>query len=341
MASIMDFNSKRFVNNDSYFNKIGGFKKNIYRSAKFDASLKLSFFKDDVDKTFLTKINVSYRNGRWLLRSSSDRSYKNNDEKKSRYTQYIQWRDEDILDEELTINGIYDVSDKSQKKEINLRLSGKYGTVRTEVENNGNYTSYNSSLNFNILTNNKDFALAGKRSAQSGVIVNIEDSSNDDSYNFEVFNERRSIGLASANKKSPIMLEPFKDYYISVNAKKGTLANVVDGDYKKITLMPGNVLSLNWESRRSFILIAKLIDSNNKPLANKAVNSSLENGMTDSDGYFQIYSNMGDEIIANMDNQKQCKYEIPDNLEIEDNGVAFLEDVECKEIASKSHSNLK
>jgi outer membrane usher protein FimD/PapC len=274
-----------------------------------------------------------YNKGHWSVRSTTNKNFlkaqsvDSREDNNFRASQNVTWQDRDILDEDLTISALHNIDSGEENEEIGFDYKSKYGRVDADLAHDKAKTSYNSNLQFSLVTNNTDFAFGGREFRRSAVLVNVEGDKGSKG-SFDVSTGSSARENAKVRAKTPIALSPFRNYKISLTPSKETLADFNE-QTQEIGLMPGNVVTVTWRARESAIVIGKMFYEDGSIASNVEIYSSLETSQSDDDGSFQLYSYKDDKIISHTKDSKKCEAKIPDNVDFQGNGVAFIDDIKC------------
>jgi hypothetical protein len=195
-----------------------------------------------------------------------------------------------------------------------------------------NSEEQNLSLRFQgaIASHKKDFAFGGERPNQSGVIISVENSSNVESKNsnlFKVFVNNSHHSTIPAGKKYFIPLSPYESYKIRIKETEDFLANF-DNSPKSITLYPGTIERLNWDIQRIVVIVTKIVLPGGNPLSNSRAQLINNIAETDDEGFLQaeIPINLK-KLVFNADTEDECEVQLPGLTN--DQQIFSLDDLTC------------
>jgi outer membrane usher protein FimD/PapC len=206
---------------------------------------------------------------------------------------------------------------------------GRYGRARGQVErvdrDNGTIANlYNGNLSTSFIVAEDQLALGGKEQNQAAVVVDLQGDAGDSFFDIMVNGGR--VGTARAGTKTVISLRPFESYSIRLNVRGNDFVYFDDEEHK-VTLYPGNVVTLNYRADKINIIFGRIQDPDGKPVANALLKGVSGLATTDEFGVFQA------EIIESVKEfQVQtrtslCSVTLPEF--VTNNGVASVGNLRC------------
>jgi hypothetical protein len=207
---------------------------------------------------------------------------------------------------------------------------GRYGRARGQLEHvdrdDGTSTNfYNGNLSTSFIVAKDQIAIGGKEQNQAAVVIDLRGDAGDSFFDIIVNGGR--MGTARAGTKTVLSLRPFESYAIRLNVRGNDFVYFDDKEHK-VTLYPGNVVTLDWQADKVNIIFGRIQDSAGQPVANGLLKGVAGLATTDEFGVFQA------EIIESVTEfQVQtrgalCTVKLP---EIDArNGIASVGNLRCQ-----------
>jgi hypothetical protein len=207
---------------------------------------------------------------------------------------------------------------------------GRYGRVRGQVEHvdrdDGTSTNfYNGNLSTSFIVAKEQIAIGGKEQNQAAVVIDLRGDAGDSFFDIIVNGGR--MGTAKAGTKTVLSLRPFESYSIRLNVRGNDFVFFDDKEHK-VTLYPGNVVTLDWQADKVNIIFGRIQDSMGEPVANGLLQGVAGLATTDEFGVFQA------EIIENVTEFQVktrgalCTVKLPQV--VAKNGIASVGNLHCQ-----------
>ena len=207
---------------------------------------------------------------------------------------------------------------------------GRYGRARGQVEHvdrdDGTSTNfYNGNLSTSFIVAKDQIAIGGKEQNQAAVVIDLRGDAGDSFFDIIVNGGR--MGTAKAGTKTVLSLRPFESYAIRLSVRGNDFVYFDDKEHK-VTLYPGNVVSLDWQADKVNIIFGRIQDPSGKPVANGLLQGVAGLATTDEFGVFQA------EIIESVTEfqvktlGQLCTVKLPQV--VTKNGIASVGNLRCQ-----------
>ena len=196
----------------------------------------------------------------------------------------------------------------------------------TLAKNESNYTNYIGRFNTSIAVNSQSVGVGGNNIANSAVMIGIDGS---EQSSFEVLVNDAPMAFARGGTTTVVPLTSFDTYNVAIRPRGDGLHDY-DTASRTVTLYPGNVESLDFNSRKALVLLGKLVNEEGEPLANYRLSASERSTQTDEFGIFQIrVPEDAQHLQAAMENDESCTVTLPEDYRIRA-GIGMVGSVSCE-----------
>ena len=196
---------------------------------------------------------------------------------------------------------------------------------RPEARERDNYTSYTARFDTSFAMNADHASLGGSRRDDSAVIIDIKGS---EDAQFDVLVNGGTTGLAAGDSSTVVPLSPYGTYAISIRPR-GDQFFKYDQSEKTITLYPGNVQTLSFQSEDQLVLLGKLVDSLGESIESATIRGEDVFSRTDQFGIFQIQVPVGmQQFDVELADNSSCKLVLPEEYQ-KRNGVGLVGELTC------------
>ncbi len=273
----------------------------------------LMFFADanhsDTADTASAYLRFSYRLGKWGISADGGSRFTktkttgstgnvgntSNDDGTAPYgNTRLSWSDTDQPGR--TVDGGLEFSkdsvSESERADIDYR--NQNGRLKLDLAQNSQNGVDNTvgigAFGFNILHGGAHMAAGGAREERSGLIVQANKLQHDngkDPIAAKVTVNGSEVGIVKPGESLPILLNPYDTYKISAQPANSNLPVEVTTTAKDVTLYPGNVQPVMLDIQRIYIVIGRLVDEQNNPIANARLQQARGLVITDENGNFQ------------------------------------------------------
>lgn len=196
------------------------------------------------------------------------------------------WSDGDIFlsDVDLTMRANRERSDRTLETELNVASdSGRYN-VDGVYSMDSRRLNYGANAFTNIIANKDTVTFGGRSQAQSAVVLDIEGDVKDAYFDVDVNGLKR--GNAQIGAKTLLGLAPFQTYKVGLVPQGKSLVDF-NNDIRTTTLYPGNVVTLQWKTKKILVAFGQIVDEDKKPIANALIEGVVGLATTDDFGLFQ------------------------------------------------------
>ena len=225
-----------------------------------------------------------------------------------------QWSDGDLLADDLRLRAtaLYDTSGDTGGA-FDFEHASDWGLASGEVrrtwfDGSDGTTSLQAGISSALALDGGGLAFGGAETAGAAVTILLQ--ADDDTVLYDVLvNGQRKLTLRGGGS-SLLPLPPYHSYRIALRPQAGSA--VTGGlDEKRVTLYPGNSVTLTWELHRVVAVFGRALDTAGQPLANARVTGGEDPAFTDSEGYFQVDVRSGAPLTLNLAGAA-CRLDLPD-----------------------------
>lgn len=207
---------------------------------------------------------------------------------------------------------------------------GRYGRARAQAEHidrdNGTTTNfYNGNLSTSFIVSKDQVAIGGKEQNQAAVVIDLRGDAGDSF--FDIIVNGGQVGTARAGTRTVLSLRPFESYSVRLKVRGNDFVYFDDKEHK-VTLYPGNVVTLSWQADKVNIIFGRIQDSAGKPVANGLLQGVAGLATTDEFGVFQA------EIVESVTTFQVktrgsvCTVRLPQV--VANNGIASVGNLRCQ-----------
>ena len=140
------------------------------------------------------------------------------------------------------------------------------------------------------------------------------------------------MGTARAGTRTVLSLRPFESYSIRLKVRGNDFVYFDDKEHK-VTLYPGNVVTLSWQADKVNIIFGKIEDSAGKPVANGLLQGVAGLATTDEFGVFQAEIVESATSFQVKTRDSVCTVRLPQV--VANNGIASLGNLHCRENSAR------
>ncbi len=311
-----------------------GYRTSLYRIENLDIDMDLSYSQSNDDKVALLSFNFRLRDDHWIWRATpkAERNWKENGNTSSeRLRVAASWDDKELFDSTVRADFGAETGTGDERYDARLEVGNSWGrgdlSVNHLVGNDNTTTSYSASFRSSFMTDGNHLAMGGEQSAESALMVNVK-GRDGDVFDVKINGQRR--GYAVAGRPSLVALPPYEQYTVSISPA-GTALYDFDERERRVTLYPGNVVSLDYEAVALQLLFGRLM-LNGEPVYGARIEGGLYPADSDDFGLFQLELRADKEAInVELDSGQVCSLPVP--AESRGNilrmGTVNLSDVDC------------
>lgn len=299
-----------------------------FHTNKLTSNLQLS--RDNGDWQVLFGVRLANSGPTWQHNVFSEAYYEEElDQSDSGFTTNLSstWQDGDryLSDISVSARAVDERRDRTLESEIDVASQlGKFNLEVAYSEENSRL-SYGANLATTFIANSDTIQFGGKRQARSAVVLDIQ-GEEQDAY-FDVTVNQLVRDQVEIGRKSILPLAPYQTYEIDLVLRGSSLVNF-ESTTRKVTLYPGNVVSLKWEAERVLVAFGQIQDEAGNPIANGLINGVIGLATTDGFGIFQAEIKSTTRQLEVRTRAGNCSIDLPE-LESEEL-VATLGTLTCR-----------
>jgi len=214
---------------------------------------------------------------------------------------------------------------------VGLRLEHEFPQARTFVESrlveeaDERSHLFTAGAHLTISTTASTVALSPQKSGQSGLVIDL---GNED-VPVEIEINDRSIQPTVKNGKALFLLEPYREYEVSLRAGGDRLMRV-EMERHKVALYPGNVARLDWKAMPVFVVVGQAVRPDRSALANSRITNLEEFSATDEGGWFQVELASMQTLRFKTREGGECQVELPRERPTPPEGVVVFDQLLCR-----------
>lgn len=201
----------------------------------------------------------------------------------------LSWQDRDLMkdkDLRLDLRGRKLEQFSTVGAEVDFATqSGRLRLQSEQTDNNGASSQrYNGNVFTSFMVNEHNTKLGGREQSQSAILIDVTGDLADATFDVLVDGSPRAV--AYPNTVVAINLRPFQTYSVTLR-QQGESFVEYDQQPRRVTLYPGNVVTLNWQAAELDIVFGRLLDSAGNAIANALITGVSGLATTDDNGLFQ------------------------------------------------------
>jgi hypothetical protein len=305
----------------------------IYRAAHSSADFRFQTNHSDDDNFILATLTWQMHRDHFSYLVRPEYNYRGTDDDSNSYgalSASADWESRELMASDLRagINGRLD--DDLNSYGAYGDWGGRYGRARAQAEHidrdNGTTTNfYNGNLSTSFIVSKDQLAIGGKEQNQAVVVIDLQGDAGDSFFDIIVNGGR--MGTARAGTRTVLSLRPFESYSVRLKVRGNDFVYFDDKEHK-VTLYPGNVVTLNWQADKVNIIFGRIQDSAGKPVANGLLQGVAGLATTDEFGVFQA------EIVESVTTFQVktrgalCTVRLPQV--VASNGIASVGNLRCQ-----------
>lgn len=183
--------------------------------------------------------------------------------------------------------------------------------VQTERVSRGpvESTRYNGNAFTSFMVNRKNIKLGGREQSQSALLIDVSGEVEDARFDIMVDGNHR--GIAYANRITVLNLRPYETYEVQL-VQQGSSFVEFEQQARKVTLYPGNVVTLDWTVAELDVVFGRIVDRNGEPVPNALISGVTGLSTTDDFGLFQAEMRRDVKQISVETITSVCTLTLPD-----------------------------
>jgi len=190
------------------------------------------------------------------------------------------------------------------------------GGVQQNWGQYGSNLSYGGNFDVSAAQIADEIHVGGAQNDASAVII---ETMGDVSVPMKIFVNGMQRGTVNVGDRQTVFLSPFHTYNIRLEPEKSGLLDYENND-RKVTLYPGNVTKLSWAVNKFYVVAARIVTPDGKPLSGAALQESHGLIATEEDGRIQAEMSAPQIMTFALNDGSSCKVTLPKNV-TDQNGV--------------------
>ncbi|WP_263080767.1 TcfC E-set like domain-containing protein [Endozoicomonas sp. Mp262] len=291
------------------------YRTSLYRLENLDIDMDASYSQSNDDKVALLSFNFRLRDDHWSWRATpkAQRNWRDTGNTSSeRMRVAATWEDKEIFDSTVRADFGAEAGTGDERYDARLEVGNSWGrgdlALNHVVGNSNTTTSYSASFRSSFMTDGSHVALGGEHSADSALMVNVN-GEDGDVFDVKVNGQRR--GYAVVGRPSLVPLNPYEQYTVTISPV-GTALYDFDERERKVTLYPGNVVSLDYDAVALQLLFGRLVQGG-EPVYGAQIKGGLRPADSDDYGLFQLELRTDKKMIdVVLEDGKVCELPIPE-----------------------------
>ncbi len=233
------------------------------------------------------------------------------------------WRDDSTPDETLLLGAGFSGDEQTRTLSADADWRNDIGLVRASAQQGLSGTgagfSYGGNFAVNAAQQGDTLALGGTQNERSAVIIDVDGNAD---ANMKIYVNNIERGHVKVGSRQAVYLSPFHTYSIRLASDHGGLIDYAASP-RSVTLYPGTVVHEHWQVNNFYVIVAKLADQNDKPLAGAMLKASHDDVMTDEAGHFQAEIGSPAALSFTLADGSTCVATLPAQQPV--NGVLMYE----------------
>lgn len=315
------------------------YRVSLLNTSDYTIDMSVGFSRSGDNDVAMMSFEFRLRDDRWTWQATprvERRKTNNNRDTSENLRVAASWDDLDLFESTVRVAMGAETGSDGERYDGRLTMGNSWGkgdlNFTHVVGDTDSSTSYAASFNTSFLTDGKHMAMGGNNQAESALVINVSGKKGDI---FEVNIDGQRRGYAVAGRPSVIPLAPYKQYRVSLKQSALVLSNIDEGE-RMVTLYPGNVVSMDYESVTLKLLFGRLL-FDGVPMKNVRISGGQHPAESDDVGLFQLES-LANVRTLNMetDNGLLCTVPVPvptsDSSYIQQMGTIDLKEADCESI---------
>ena len=318
---------------DSVTDYSAGINFEVFRTARSSTDFRLQTNHSDDDLFVLATLTWQMRRDHFSYLLRPEYNHMDSDEGNNSHSALsasANWDSRELMSSELRVGVNGRLDDEVNSVGVYGDWGGRYGRARGQLErvdrDDGTVTNlYNGNLSTSFIVAKEQMALGGKEQNQAAVVIDLRGDAGDSFFDIMVNGGR--MGTARAGTKTVLSLRPFETYSIRLNVRGNDFVYFDDEEHK-VTLYPGNVVTLNWQADKVNIIFGRIQDSVGNPVANGLLRGVSGLATTDEFGVFQAEIIQSVKQFQVQTRSTLCTVRLPEF--VTNNGVASVGNLRCE-----------
>ncbi len=199
------------------------------------------------------------------------------------------------------------------------------GSAQESLGHNNSGFGYGGSFAVNATQLDDEIDIGGDQSGKSAVIV---ETSGDADAPMKIFVNNVERGTIKSGGRQILYLMPFHTYDIRLAPAKNALLDY-ESDNKRVTLYPGNVSKLHWSINKFYVVSARIVTPDDKPLVQATLKESKAQVSTDRNGRMQAELSKPASLTFESGNGATCQVALPQSVKPVNGVLLYKEALPC------------
>jgi outer membrane usher protein FimD/PapC len=212
----------------------------------------------------------------------------------------------------LGLEGGYDRNLDSSAVRGAATLNSSLGNIRGEFLHNFEgraQTQYDLAFQSGVAIGPNAAALGAREMEQSAMIVTVGGDAHD--VMFDVLLDEVVRGRVRSGGRLSLFVPSYRTYKVRLVPAAASAVSY-NAAAREVTLYPGNVRALDWQTERFLTIFAQALTPEGEPIAGGLVETPRGIAETDEQGYFQVDVRQSDLIAISKDGRQVCSIRLPE-----------------------------
>lgn len=161
----------------------------------------------------------------------------------------------------------------------------------------------------NLTVDDVGLAIGGPETQPAAVVVEVQGAESE--AEFTVLIDGSPQGVVSSSGPTPFALPPYRTYAVSIVPPADRLMDISSTAPRRVTLYPGTVVRLSWDVARIFVVVAKIVDADGKPIEHARVEGASNPAVTGEDGWIQVEVVGSGQLEIKLADGGICRVDLP------------------------------
>ncbi len=310
------------------------YSRPLLRRGPSQLTMNLNWNRVDDDERLL--LNLQYATNEKRLKQSLATSWREGGEADGNGLEIdAQIMGNHYQDGRLTSRSRLSARSTEQSRTLGLRLehdfpqASAYLESRFTEEQDERSSIYTAGAHVTISTAATTIAMSPAKNGQSGLIIDL----GDDDIPVEIEINDRSVRPTVEDGKALILLEPYREYEVSLRAGGDRLMRV-EMEQRKVALYPGNIARLDWKAMPVFVVVGQAVLPDQSAVANSRITNLDEFSTTDEAGWFQVELASMQTLRFKTLEGSECQVTLPGDEPPPEEHVVVLDRLLCEPVSA-------
>jgi len=226
------------------------------------------------------------------------------------------------------------VSDDPQRRTVSADADvhnsfGQFrGSMQDSVGQGQSTFSFGGNFAFNAAELADEIHMGGDQSDKSAVII---DTYGDSGTDMKILVNGVARSHVKVGEEQVLYLTPFHTYTIRLAPATNGLVDY-DGSGHKVTLYPGNVVKLEWQANKFYVVAGRVVTPDGKALAGGVLREGHAQVATDETGRVQAEISGPHTLTFATADGGDCQVHLPDNVTANNGVLLYRDNLVCSPI---------